>query len=237
MRFLDVTLPTLVENLALDEALLLDAEAGGPEVFRIWHWHRAAVVLGAAGRLAEEVDESACQADGVEVRRRSSGGGAVLLGPGCLLFSLILRFDRHPALSDLHASYRFILGGIRTALADYAPSLQLAGASDLALDDRKVAGNAQQRKRTHLLHHGTILHAFDPTALARYLRMPPRQPAYRRERGHAEFVTNVPIAADMLVQRLRAHWQAQEACAEWPRSHVDKLVREKYATEAWLRRR
>ena len=36
MYFLDLTLPTLAENLALDEALLLDAEAGGPEVLRLW---------------------------------------------------------------------------------------------------------------------------------------------------------------------------------------------------------
>jgi lipoate-protein ligase A len=53
MTFLDLTLPA--ENLALDEALLLDAEAGGPEVLRLWHWPHHAVVLGAGGRLADTV--------------------------------------------------------------------------------------------------------------------------------------------------------------------------------------
>src|ERR1700733_14347192 len=110
MHHLDLTLPSLVENLALDEALLLHAEAGGPEVLRLWQWPTHAVVLGAGGRLADDVEEDAGQTDGVPIMRRSSGGGSVLLGPGCLLFSLILRFDRDPALSDLHASYRFILG-------------------------------------------------------------------------------------------------------------------------------
>ena len=36
MLFLDTILDTLAENLALDEALLLQAEDGGPEVFRLW---------------------------------------------------------------------------------------------------------------------------------------------------------------------------------------------------------
>src|SRR5262249_21250461 len=103
MYFLDQSLPTLAENLALDEALLLDAETGGPEALRLWRCPAHAVVLGAGGRLADDVDEAACRADDVPIARRSSGGGTVLLGPGCLCFSLILRFDRDPALADLHA--------------------------------------------------------------------------------------------------------------------------------------
>src|SRR5437867_1628240 len=113
MRFLDMTLLTVAENLALDEALLLHAEAGGPETLRLWEWPRPAVVIGAGGRLADEVDENACRGDEVPIARRSSGGGTVLLGAGCLLYSLVLRFDRHPALGDLRASYRFILGNMR----------------------------------------------------------------------------------------------------------------------------
>src|SRR5438309_1674831 len=71
MNYFDKTLPTVAENLALDEALLLDAEAGGPEVLRLWSWPTHAVVLGAGGRLAGDVDEAACKTDGVPILRRS----------------------------------------------------------------------------------------------------------------------------------------------------------------------
>src|SRR5215470_19204848 len=99
MHYLDLTLATPAENLALDEALLLEAEAGrGGEVLRFWEWPLPAVVLGAGGRLAEDVDEAACRADVVPILRRSSGGGTVLLGNGCLLFSLVLAYDRSPLL-------------------------------------------------------------------------------------------------------------------------------------------
>lgn len=237
MLFFDTPLATLAENLALDEGLLLHAEAGGPEVLRLWQWPMHAVILGAGGRIADDVHEDACRADGVPILRRSSGGGTVLLGPGCLLYSLILRFDRHPALSDLHASYRYILERISRGLQPLAPAVARQGTSDLALDDRKCSGNSQQRKRTHLLHHGTLLYAFDVTPVARYLKPPPRQPDYRRQRDHAEFLTNLPIAVDTLSKTMRDAWQADGMLTEWPADLVKQLVWERYERAEWIRRR
>lgn len=237
MHWLDLTLPTLAENLALDEALLLDAEAGGPEVLRLWHWPHPAVVLGAAGRIADDVDENACRNDNMPILRRSSGGGTVLLGDGCLLYSLILRFDRDPALSDLHASYRFILGRLQRGLQAHVPDVALDGGSDLTLGDRKFSGSAQQRKRTHLLHHGTLLYGFDFAPVCRYLRLPARQPAYRRQRAHADFLTNVPLTAEMLSAVLREAWQTVENLERWPSEITSTLVEEKYSQETWTRKR
>src|SRR5579872_3053741 len=113
MRHLDLTLPTAADDLALDEALLLRAEAGeGGEVLRFWERPRPAVVLGAGCRLADEVNEAACRADGVPVLRRASGGGTVLLGPGCLLYTLVLAYARDPTLHQLFPSYGYVLGRV-----------------------------------------------------------------------------------------------------------------------------
>ncbi len=234
MYFLDLTLPGAADNLALDEALLLAAEAGaGGEVLRLWEWPHPAVVLGAGCRLAEEVDEEACWSDGVPILRRSSGGGTVLLGPGCLLYTIVLRFDRAPELAQVQTSYRYILGRIAGALGGGTP----AGISDLALDGRKVSGNAQQRKREHLLHHGSLLYAFDAGRVGRYLRPPPRQPDYRAGREHAAFLRNLDHSQDELKRRLRAAWQAEEPLEAWPEGQVRELVREKYGLSEWVRRR
>ncbi len=171
MRWLDLTLPTAEENLALDEALLLQAEAGtGGELLRLWEWPALAVVLGSGCKLAEDVKEEACQADGVPILRRSSGGGTVLLGPGCLCYSLVLSFARSPELAEIRPSYRVILARITEALG--VPGVEQTGISDLAVQGRKCSGNAQQRKRHHLLHHGTILYHFDLSLVSRYLRLP-----------------------------------------------------------------
>src|SRR5262245_53661131 len=119
MHFLDLTLPSLAENLALDEALLLESEAGrGDEVLRLWEWRDDAVVLGAGCRLTDDVHEAACREDGIPIARRASGGGTVLLGRGCFIFSLVLKLARGPELAHIAASHRFILGVIASSLAD-----------------------------------------------------------------------------------------------------------------------
>jgi len=234
VKRIDVTLPSAEENLALDEALLLDAEAGGPSpALRLWEWPRLAAVVGAAGIVADDVHEDACRADAVPILRRASGGGTVLLGPGCLCFSVIVPYSLHPTLDDIHASYRWILERVARAI----PGGTLAGICDLTLGGRKFSGNAQQRKRTHLLHHGTILHAFDLPALARYLKQPPRQPEYRAARPHGDFVCNVAVPGDALREGVAAAFGADDTLTSWPADAVARLVAEKYALESWRRRR
>ena len=73
----------------------------------------------------------------------------------------------------------------------------------------KISGNAQQRKRTHFLHHGTLLCGFDLSLIAKYLNAPERQPEYRRDRPHAEFVTNLPATVAQVKRLLIAEWQPE----------------------------
>jgi lipoate-protein ligase A len=234
---LNLTLPTLEANLALDEALLLEAEDGGTEILRFWEWPHFAVVLGAGGKLADDVGEETCRADLIPLARRSTGGGTVLLGPGCLLFSLVLSYDRAAPLGDIRASYRWILEHVARFLTPLGVALDLAGTSDLVLDGRKVSGNSQQRKRSHLLHHGTLLYQFDIAQVSRYLKMPARQPEYRRQRPHDVFLANLPASSQDLQQLLREGWQAPHYRQTWPEELVDRLAKTKYAQDAWLRRR
>src|SRR5687768_2813634 len=76
MLFLDLTLDSPAENLALDEALLLEAEdaAESREVLRLWEPRQTFAVLGSSSRYHDEVDIALCRAEGVHVLRRPSGG-------------------------------------------------------------------------------------------------------------------------------------------------------------------
>lgn len=240
---LEFTAATVAEDLAWDEALLEAVAAGSlPPVLRFWERPDYAVVLGANGSVAIDVDADACRADGVPLARRSSGGGTVVLGPGCLLFSLALPFSLDPALRDVTRSYRLILGRIAAALAtpaDGTPGEQ--GTSDLTLGLWKVSGNAQQRKADAVLHHGTLLLDFDLSRVSRYLRPPERQPAYRADRPHGAFVRNLPLTAAEARRRLREAWavtgEADIGGRDDLRGRVAELVAEKYGDGAWVGRR
>lgn len=237
MRLLDLTLPDAAANLALDEALLLAAEdLGGGEVLRLWELPAPAVVLGSGGSVAIDVNVGACTANGIPVLRRASGGGTVLIGPGCLCYSLVLAYARAPGLEDIRASNRYVLEGIAKALGpvlDVIPE----GTSDLAAGSAKISGNAQQRKRTHFLHHGTLLCGFDLPLMAKYLNTPERQPEYRRGRPHDEFVANLPCSVAEVKRLLVAQWRIESEYAPVPWDAADALVGEKYARDEWNRRR
>jgi lipoate-protein ligase A len=238
MQFLDRTLPHLADNLALDEALLIEAEAGrGGDMLRFWEWSEVAVVLGSGCKVVDDVAEERCRQDGVPLLRRSSGGGTVLLGPGCLLYSLVLGYEGDAALGSITASYTFILDRVRQALRGLAHEILQAGTSDLVADGRKFSGNAQQRKARYLLHHGTLLYDFDLPLVGRYLKMPPRQPKYRHDRPHDEFIGNLPTTGADLRHRLRHAWAAAPPVLDWPQERVRQLVEEKYGLEEWHRRR
>ena len=237
MTHLDLALPSPAENLALDEALLVAAEAGtGGEVLRLWELPTYAVVVGSGGSVSIDVNVRACEADGVPVLRRASGGGTVLLGPGCLCFSLVLGYAHAPDLNDIRASNRYVLARIVNALRPVVAAT-VEGTSDLAVSGVKFSGNAQQRKRNFFLHHGTLLCGFDLARVAKYLNAPERQPEYRRDRPHAEFVANLPATVDAVKELLVREWQPNGEYAPVPLEAARELVAQKYSRDEWNRRR
>lgn len=235
VRYLDLTLPTAAENLALDEALLEEAEeAGSPtETLRFWQSDRPLVVVGRSSRLDLEVHRDACRQLGIPVLRRISGGGAVVAGPGCLMYALVLSYRQRPSLRAVDHAHRFVLGTIAAALAPLAPGLRCRGICDLALGEQKVSGNSVRAKRQHMLYHGTLLVDFPLDLIGRCLKMPPRQPAYRGSRPHEAFVANLPTDAEAIRRVLRAAWDAVECCHDWPQVRTARLVAERYDRPEW----
>ena len=171
--------------------------------YRFWESPRPVVVLGRSGRIAEQVNQEACAADNIDILRRCSGGGAVVLAPGCLNYSLVFSLEAHPQLRNVSLSFHEILAPIAKALG-----ATICGQSDLVWKGRKVSGNSQRRVAGALLHHGTLLYSFDPELAARYLLEPPRQPDYRRRRPHTEFLGNLPYSAAEIQQRVAEIWNA-----------------------------
>jgi lipoate-protein ligase A len=243
MQRLDLTLPTSAENLALDEALLDECEAAihgdlpPVETLRLWEPRQPFVVLGRASRIAEEVDVAACERDGVSILRRHSGGAAVVAGPGCLMYALVLDQRIRPQLRSIAAAHAFVLETLVAALESLAPRICRRGTSDLAVADGKVSGNSLRCKADCLLYHGTLLYDFRLDWIARWLRLPPRQPAYRGGRSHVDFVRNLTTPGVELRTRLAAAFAAVEQRSDWPRAAVERLVREKYGADAWNRGR
>jgi lipoate-protein ligase A len=232
MNFLNLTLPTAAANLALDEALL-ECCSPSSEVLRVWELPSPAVIVGRASRLAEEVNRQACDRAGIPILRRCSGGAAVLLGPGCLAYSVVLATGHRPELAEVQRAHQFVLARIQQALEALGMAVERSGTSDLTLDGRKFSGNSLRCRRDALLYHGTLLYQADLPQIAACLTLPPRQPDYRKQRSHLDFLTNLPATRDALRQALSAVWECQGAITDWPRAATERLVRERYSQAEW----
>jgi len=237
MQLVDLTFPSPEQNVALDEVLLELAETSpqASEYLRLWESPTPMVVVGRSSHVADEVDLTACRRSDVPVVRRSSGGAAVVAGPGCLMYAVVLSTKDRPQLATLAGAHATVLGALVAALSPLVPGVHRAGTSDLALHDRKLSGNSLRVKRSHVLYHGTLLYNFPLSLIAMYLRTPPRQPDYRAARAHDEFVTNIPVSTTELRQALVNQWQAVEQPLDLALigKRVETLVAEKYSRPEW----
>jgi lipoate-protein ligase A len=239
MKLLDLTFPWPAENLAGDEALLDAAEAGaGDEVLRFWESRESFVVVGYANKVAAEVNVAACEAHGIPVLRRCSGGGTVVQGPGCLNYTLVLQITTDGPLHNIGIANQFIMRQNRAAIATLNSQLStlnvaIRGHTDLAIGERKFSGNSQRRRRHFLLFHGTFLLNFDLALVSELLPMPSKQPDYREHRTHDRFLTNLNVSADKVKAALREAWKAEEPLKNPPMEKITALARDKYATREW----
>jgi lipoate---protein ligase len=168
---------------------------------RIVTAERPALVLGSS-QPESEVDQDAANRAGVDVVRRRSGGGAVLVEPGTVVWvDLIIPAGDRLWQSDVGeatwwvgATWAAALGGVaagptrvwrggmrRTPWSDRVCFAGL-GPGEVCLDTRKVVGVSQRRTRVGALFQTAALLQWDPAALLSLLRLD----RVEREQGGAD---------------------------------------------------
>lgn len=190
------------KNLATDEWILDNIE--DDELFLFFYVNRNAVILGKNQNPWKECNMAAMDADGVQLVRRITGGGAVYHDCGNLNFSFIAGKNRY----DLDKQ----LGMILQALRALGIPCEFSGRNDLLADGKKFSGNAFCNRGSAKQHHGTLLIQSDMTKLEHYLQVDPRkleakgvQSVRSRVCNLTEFSSNlsVPIMISSLRQAFR----------------------------------
>ena len=235
MKYIDLSFPTPEENLACDEALLeYSEESSKAEVLRFWESKRYFVVLGYSRKFHLEVNAEACHKHGIPVLRRPSGGGTVLQGPGCLNYSLILNLENGRPLKTITETNQYVLNQHKKSLEPVlGKAIQICGISDLTFGALKFSGNAQRRKKSFVLFHGTFLLDFKIPLIEEILTIPPVQPDYRKNRTHGDFLVNLNAERETIKKALTEVWSAHEAIDSVPHQKINQLIQERYAKHAW----
>jgi lipoyl(octanoyl) transferase len=181
-RLLDTGPADGFTNMATDEAILevFTAEAG-PSTLRFYTWLPPALSLGYGQPIASDIDLSQCQALGIDVVRRPTGGRAVLHDHE-VTYSVVLSADDPRAAAGVMACYltisQALIRGLvylgiaaellplrRGALlpSDDASAVCFATPSsyEVAVAGRKVIGSAQRRAHGVIMQHGSIPLSWD----------------------------------------------------------------------------
>ncbi len=242
LQLLDHSYESPAHNIACDEALLEDLEAGlAAPTLRFWESPAPFVVLGYANKVASEANIEACRARGVPILRRSSGGGTVVQGPGCLNYNLTLPItDETANITDTNC---YIMRRHRDALSQIVGGeVKIQGHTDLTVaphdapeDARlKFSGNAQRRKSRALVFHGCfLLPDFDLAQIDELLAHPSREPDYRAGRAHRHFVTAFPATREQIKAALGEAWGATQKIPPPTLARLGPLIRERYSNEEW----
>ena len=228
-------------NLALDEVLCETIAKGErPPTLRFWGFTDPAIVLGRTQSLANEVNLEQCRRLNVDVVRRISGGGAMVVEPGrTITYSLILPESALLGMS-VRTSYEvcdaWVVQGLRTLNID-AHHVPI---NDIATATGKIGGAAQARRRGVVLHHTTMAYDLDPNFMQSILRIGEVAKVNRGTRSAAKVVSplrmQTELSRDAIVDALLLRFGGtMDALRSAELECASRLVEEKYAGEAWTR--
>ncbi|MFB6105680.1 MAG: biotin/lipoate A/B protein ligase family protein [Halobacteriaceae archaeon] len=246
-------------QMALDEVAASTAAAGGPRTVRVYRWNPGTLSLGYA-QSSDTVDWAACEAAGVAVTRRQTGGGGIYHDrDGDVSYSIVAPADELPG--DLLAAYHELLDpvfdafdrlGVSARLVEserpsvYDPACYLRGlhpAHDVVVDRpdgvKKVSGNAQYRQRDAVIQHGSVTHARTTDRHLGVFADPPDAATFRERVTSVRAVTGADRAETVaaLTGALREWADADEG--EWTDDELAAaraLAAEKYGADEWVRR-
>jgi lipoate-protein ligase A len=177
-RFLGITSSDGAGNMAIDEAIMLArAQDLVPNTVRLYMWKPAAVSLGYFLKANDAADVEECRNLGIDVVRRTSGGGAVYHSENEITYSVIVNQDDLILPKDLIEVYK----KFSAAIIDVPRKLGLQASFEpghpgvcpnMVVAGRKISGNAQARKKGVILQHGTLLLDCNLEVMAKVLKIP-----------------------------------------------------------------
>ncbi len=116
-------------------------------------------------------------------------------------------------------------------------AIDFKGTCDLVVGNQKVSGNSLRVRRNWLLYHGTFLLSMDLSLIDRLLHHPPREPDYRSQRRHGQFVANLNLDRAVVAEQLRIQWNAYNKAVNLPMDATRKIAQEKYWNATWNHQR
>lgn len=151
MKFIDnkgITDPMI--NLAIEEYIL--ENFGETDTYLLFYVNGPSIIIGRNQNTIEEINTDYVEENNIKVVRRLSGGGAVYHDEENLNFSFITKDD-----GESFQNFQKFTKPIVDALNERGVPAELQGRNDIAVEGRKISGNAMFSTRGRMFSHGTLM--------------------------------------------------------------------------------
>ncbi|MBI2527425.1 MAG: lipoate--protein ligase family protein [Candidatus Rokubacteria bacterium] len=239
-------------GLAADEAVTRRQGSGeSPPTLRLYTYRSHCALVGRFQRLGSELRLDECRRVGVEVNRRPTGGGAIIMGADQLGIAIMTRatagersYDRTRELFARFSS------GLTGALGEVGIAAEYRRKNDVEVGGKKIAGlGIYFDPAGGMLFHASLLVDLDVAFMLSVLRTPfekisdkeiatvsERMTTVRRELGRQVSTAEVRELVRAAYARALGLELEPGPFSPEERLEIAALARDRYQTEEWLAR-
>lgn len=121
----------------------------------------------------EGIDEEFCKEQAIPIMRRETGGGTVLLGPGQIFYTLVIKRPNVVLRGSVSDAYQRLSSAIIAAYKALGIITSLRPINDIVTTkNRKISGQGAGDINGHFCFVGSILIDFDTDLMHRIVRLP-----------------------------------------------------------------
>ena len=238
MRYLQNTSTDPYFNMSFDEWCLRHCPSDDV-VFYLWR-NRPSVIIGISQNPFTEVNLQYLADHGIDLVRRSTGGGAVYHDLQNLNYTFAGPLRLLSDKRDGHPDPVHLIAG---ALRSFGVAAEVSGRNDIFVDGRKVSGYAKRVWRDRAIIHGTLMYDVDIDTLTAALDTPESK---LHGKGVASVRSRVANLRELLPQfptiesfrtALQEHFAAGDGelvLSPEQTDEISALCDTKYATERWI---
>lgn len=255
-RYITSDAESASRGLAADELLMGQystwAASDCPEpTLRIYTFKNHCALIGRFQNLEAEVNVEQCKRLGVEVNRRVTGGGAVIMGEGQLMVTLASSVE-HPVVPSHPARVLPKMArGIITGLAEMGIQAEYRPKNDIVANGKKIAGTAICIEESGaFLYQASVIVDFDIPLMLDTLRLTTekisdkdissfdeRITTISRELGHP---VDVRHARESICRGFERAFKMSAVHTPFTPAELERisvLEQDRYQSEAWVNQR
>jgi len=177
-----------VRKYNLPDSYLYDNNIDIPQI-KVWIPTETCIVMGKSNNPADSLFTENVLADSIPVYKRLSGGETVVLSNKMIIISIVVKQTDFKSGKSYFKDYNT---KIITALKVLGIiDLGYNGISDITINDRKILGSSIYQNKDVVFYHAVLNVGESALLIDKYLKHPKREPDYRKNRSHGDFVTSL----------------------------------------------